>query len=469
MKPTPLSEIAAAMAGRLTGGQGDLTVAGVTIDTRTARAGELFFAIDGENFDGHDFLPQAAAAGCAAAVVRRGLSVPAEVADRFGGGVIVVGDTVQALGRLASDYRGRFAARVVAVTGSNGKTTVKGMIHHILVRTLKGSRSPKSFNNEIGVPLTLLAVEADDEYVVCEVGSNAPGEIAALGRMVQPDIAAITCVSATHLEKLVSLEGVAREKASLLGCVGEGGVAIVWADSDVLARAVADYNVPAIWFGRSQAADPALRLTDYRQEGWGQHLTVGGELTGQLAQPGRHNAMNALAAMAVAEQFGVPRGEALSALGDYRGCEMRLEPIETPGVTIINDAYNANPASVLAAVDILTACQGGRKVVIAGDMCELGEKTRRLHVQTGRKAARRGVDLLIGVGPLGRYIAKGAAEAAAATHVFDSVEDARQHVGEWIQRGDIILVKASRAVELERLIDVLRSCPAARDVAAEAD
>ena len=459
MIPTDLEEIRTVLDGRWVGRSSAARIEGVSIDSRTARGGELFFAIRGEHFDGHDFLPAAAEAGCAGAVVSRHKPLADSVIARFPAGLIAVEDTTQALGDLAGHVRGRISARVVAVTGSNGKTTVKRMIHHILRRRLTGSCSPKSFNNEIGVPLTLLAVGQRDEYVVCEVGSNSLGEIAALGRRVRPDIAVITSVAETHLEKLGSLQQVAAEKASLLGSLAKRGTAIAWADSPELADAMRPYGREVVLFGESAAAD--LRLTGWERRGWGQRLEVNGRWTVDLPLPGRHNALNAMAAMAAARPFGLGLPEAAKALADCPGGQMRLERIEAGAITIINDAYNANPASFAAAADVFAGCQAKRKVLVAGDMLELGGQARDLHLATGRRLARCGADLLIGVGPLGRYIAMGAAEGGLPTLAFDSPAQACQAVAELLQPGDLVLIKGSRALELERLIEPIRRCPAA--------
>jgi UDP-N-acetylmuramoyl-tripeptide--D-alanyl-D-alanine ligase len=459
MIPMTLEEIAKASDGRRVappGGesQGVPAVRSVTTDTRSAKAGDLFFALRGPNFDAHDFLPQAAKAGCAAAVVRRGRS-SAEAAAMFPGGLIAVADTTAALNALASYHRRKARAKAVAVTGSNGKTTVNLMIHHVLSRGLKGFYSPKSFNNNIGVPLTLLGVAEGDDYVVCEVGTNAPGEIAALGTVARPDVAVITSVAETHLEKLGNLEGVAAEKASILGCLAEGGAAVVCADSDELERALRRYDRPMVRFGESPRAD--FRLTGYESDGRRQRFEINGSLRAELPLPGRHNALNALAALAVARQFGIAPAEAAGALRDFSGPEMRLQWVHAGTVTIINDAYNANPASVLAAAEALADVPASRRVMIVGDMRELGSQQRRLHLRTGSDIASRGVDLLIGVGRLGRYIAMGAAETGTRTAAFETLTDAFQGAPALLAPGDVVLVKGSRAMGMEHLIEPIRA------------
>ncbi len=455
MKRMGLEEIREAIHGRwLTSGK-PTSVQSVTIDTRTAQPGELFVAIRGQRYDGHMFLPEAARAGCVAALVALDGEPRPEVAELFAGGILAVPDTTAALGSLGSYHRGLVAATVVGVTGSNGKTTVKRMIDRILSRRFVGSCAPKSFNNAIGVPLTLLGAGGGDDYIICELGSSCPGEIAALAALARPDLAVITSVAETHLEQLGSLQRVAAEKASILHKTSADGLAVVSADNELLDRAIRAYDVRLVRFGESGTAD--LRLTGYEVRGRGGRFQLNNRLWVDLPLPGRHNALNALAAIAVAQRLGFSQEAAAEALADIDGMEMRLEWVDCGSVTVINDAYNANPASMLAAAAVLAETEAKRRVIIAGDMHELGEQTEALHIRTGGRIAEHGLDLLIGVGSLGRCIAKGASEAGLAVEVFDSVERTQRALGKLLQPGDVVLLKASRAVELERLCEPIRS------------
>ncbi len=451
----PLDEICRVVRGRRLGSSAPLSVCGVSTDTRTAGAGELFVALRGPQFDAHAFLERAAAAGCAAALVCRDARVPPDQAERFPGGLIAVDNTLLALGELGAWHRTQVAAAVVAVTGSNGKTTVKRMIHHVLSRRLKGTCSPKSFNNDIGVPLTLLGVTPGHDYVVCELGSNAPGEIAHLARMVRPDVAVITSIGETHLEKLQSVQKVAVEKASLLDYLEPDGLAVTWADSSDLEKLLRLYHRRVVRFGLSVTAE--LRLTAWRQEGPVQRFCLNDHVWGTLSLPGQHMACNALAAIAVAQRFGFSQEEAVAALADFAGADMRLAWERCGKVTLINDAYNANPSSLAAAGRALGNWGKGRKVLVAGDMRELGDDARAIHRRVGAELAAAGVDFLIGVGELGRYIAQGAAEAGAGAQGFDTVEQASQALGDLLHAGDVILIKGSRAAAMERLLDPIRS------------
>jgi UDP-N-acetylmuramoyl-tripeptide--D-alanyl-D-alanine ligase len=447
-------EIREATRGRWLSRSEPLPVRGVSIDSRTAGRDDLFIAIEGENFDGHDYLPQAADAGCIAAVVRLDKAPPAELAERFPVGVIGVENTRAALLDLAGYYRKVLAGTVIGITGSNGKTTVKRMIEHILAKRLEGSASPKSFNNDIGVPLTLLTASAGSDYVLCEVGSSTPGEIMNLARAVRPDIAVITSIGPAHLDKLGSIERIAAEKAALLSWLGERDIAVATADSPELNHSLRSYEKRTIRFGESDEAQ--LRLTAYEPTETGQRFQINGRDWVSLAVPGKHNALNALASMAVAARFGFSQEDAAAALADFAGVEMRLQRIETGSLTIINDSYNANPASMVAAAAVLSETPGSRRVFIAGDMGELGETSEQLHRQAGRDIAARRIDLVVGIGAQGKLIAEGAAEVHKTTAALADLDAARRELGELIQPGDVVLLKASRAVGLESLLPVLQ-------------
>ena len=460
MRAMEFDKVRQALRGRwVARGEGG-SISGVSIDTRTARPSDLFVAIKGKTTDGHAFLAAAAAAGCKVAVIRTGTELPPRLAEKFLGGLISVDDTTAALGGLAGFCREESPATVIAVTGSNGKTTVKRMIHHILQRRMTGSASPRSFNNEFGVPLTLLSVAPGDDYVVCEVGTSAPGEIVRLAAIARPDIAVITSVSPTHLEGLGSEDRVAIEKASLLSGLQRGGMGVVWADSDKLSRAVRAYDVKLVAFGESASAQ--VRMTGWQRHGWGQRFQLNGRFDVELPLPGKHNALNALAAITVAQRLGFDAGAAGSALADFVGEPGRLERIEAGPVTVINDAYNANPASVLAAGDVLGGCEGpGRRVMVVGDMRELGAESDRLHHEVGALLARKHIHMLVGVGASGRLIAQAAGDAGACVEAFDTLAQTEKQLPAMLHPGDVVLLKGSRAMNLDKLVETIRSAFAA--------
>jgi UDP-N-acetylmuramoyl-tripeptide--D-alanyl-D-alanine ligase len=445
------NEVRQAVRGRWLSRNEPVPIRGVSIDSRTAVRDDLFVAVQGERFDGHDFLEAAAEKGCVGAIVSLENQPPQKIMDHFPAGVIGVPDTRAALVDLGGYYRSIIPATVVGVTGSNGKTTVKAMIHHILSSRLTGTSSPKSYNNEIGVPLTLLGAGAGDDYVVCEVGSSAPGEIARLARVVRPNITVITNVSEVHLERLESIDRIAVEKAALLGWLGERDIAVVSADSEELDQALKSYHQRRmIRFGESAAAQ--LRLTGYRQNGWTQEFQINERDWVSLPIPGRHNALNALAAIAVVARFGITQQDAAAGLADFQGVDMRLERMDVGGIHLINDAYNANPASVLAAARVLSANRAARRVLILGDMLELGDRSEELHAQLGRDIAAAGVDMLIAVGPQAAFAADSAAEAGRETAKFATITEAKKKIGSLLVDGDMVLIKGSRALGMEKLV-----------------
>ncbi len=463
------AELRQAVRGGWVSPHSELGIRGVSIDSRTAGAGEVFFAIRGERFDGHQFVPAAAEAGCLAAVieadcVEETLARLPEPGRALPAGILAVDDTTLALGRLAGWRRQRLGGEVVGVTGSNGKTTVKRMIDHVLGKSRRGTCSPKSFNNAIGVPLTILSAELGDDYVVCEIGTNAPGEVESLTRIARPKVGVITSIGPSHLAGLGGIEGVAREKASILEHVQPAGLGVVPAGCDLLEAVLRNYRrVRLVRFGEDSAAD--LRLTDYAARAGGSEFHVNGHTRVRLPLPGRHNAANALAALAVAQRLGVPLERAADALADFPGVKMRLERIERGGATILNDAYNANPASLAAAVEVLVETPADRRILVAGDMLELGDEATDLHRTAGRGAAERGVDVVVGVGKLGRSIARGASEAGADAREAEDAAAAGTLLAGLLSPGDVVLIKGSRGARMERVVEALD----ARDAPAEAE
>jgi len=454
MKHLSMDEIAKAIGGRWLGCRQAGSIAGVTTDTRKAKAGQLFIALRGQRYDGHDYLQQAAHAGCCAAIVDHAAAIDPQILAGFPLGVLAVADTTEGLGALASFYRNQIAATVIAVTGSNGKTTVKRMIHHILSRRLKGSCSPKSFNNNIGLPLTLLEVGGQDDYVVCEAGTNAPNEIAALGKICRPELAVITTIGPSHLEKLIDLQGVAAEKASLLDYLQDGGAAVVPSGCVELEKVLRCRSCNIIRFGLN--ADSNLRLGNYQPDGVGCRFVVNGKVNVTLPLPGKHNATNALAAMAAAMRLGMQMEEAGAALADFTGAEMRLALTPIGSITVIDDTYNANPASMAAAAAVLAEKDAARRVMIIGDMLELGPQKELLHRQTAHRIVEAGIDLLLGVGAMSRLAVEEAKQLGADAHAFESVEKAGEAITDLLRDGDLVLIKGSRSMGMERLIEAIR-------------
>ena len=443
-------------------------VKGVGIDSREDLTHKGFLAIKGAKHDGHDHVAQSVERGAQLLIIEsaraKSLKMPPGVA------MMHVESTRAALGRIAHAYRQSLrGTKVIAITGSSGKTTTKRLIHGVLGTTYAGVSSPKSFNNDIGVPLTLLSAKSSDKFAVVEIGTNAPGEIADLARIAAPDIAVITMIGRSHLEGLGSIEGVAREKGSLLAALpAEDGVAIVNADYPLLRPHLRRVKFKFL-FGESEEAD--LRLTGRGEVNGNWWFEVNGRARFEIALPGRHNALNALAAVAVGRRFGLDDQAIRAGLFSVKPEAMRMTPQVAGGMTFYNDAYNANPEAMIAALDTFAELAGGarRRIVVLGDMLELGEGSALLHREIGAHIARIddrcGLDQVILIG--GRM-----GEAAGAirkqfdkdrlTHIATLNDRAIASVRKLIRAGDAVLVKASRGMELEKLIAAFESAPSPR-------
>ncbi|HVR87282.1 MAG TPA: UDP-N-acetylmuramoyl-tripeptide--D-alanyl-D-alanine ligase [Planctomycetota bacterium] len=431
-----LSQVARAVSGRPSRPLAAETVTGISTDTRSIRAGDLFFALRGANFDAHDYLAQAFEKGAVAAVVDgpvdpRGLT-------------LTVGDTLGALGDLAAAYRMTLGARVVGVAGSNGKTTTKEMIAHILGRDRRVVKAQGSFNNQVGVPVTIFQADAGTESLILEIGTNHPGEIAKLGAIARPDIAVLVSIGAEHLEGLGSLDGVADEETAIFEHLRSGGYAVVHDDPRILSR----LSLPAekyVTFGLTPRAD--LHPT------WIEGMSF--EVRGvrfTLNLLGEWNIQNALAAVAVAMLHGIPLEECARRLADVKPAKMRMERLELAGVTIINDAYNSNPESASRAVrEFAKFPSAGRRVAVIGDMGELGATSETYHRELGRQLAESPVDVVVGVGRECRALL---AELGGRKerHGFESVDDLKPRLEGLIRTGDAVLLKGSRRVGLERVV-----------------
>lgn len=425
----------------------NLPIATVSIDSRKMEPGALFVAIRGETFDGHHFLKEAAAGGAVAALVHSPVEPPAGLA------LVQVVDTRLALGRLARHVRQQLRAKVIAVAGSNGKTSTKHLIHAALRGRLRGTTSPKSFNNNIGVPLTILPADPTQDYLVLEMGTNHHGEIKPLSDMAQPDMAVITNCGAEHLEGLTDLAGVRRENAQVASGLNPKGLLIINGDDPELLSAVKEWPGRRLTFGFKESNDLfaaevkcTLRGTEFSLNNRPQRVFV--------PMLGRHAAANALAAIAVARALRVPEPEIVESLGKSDGPDMRLQIQTADRITILNDAYNANPSSMRAAIETLAALEStGRKVAVLGDMLELGEASELYHREAGSLVASAGrVDLLVCVGEQGRVIAESARQSgipAGSIRCFDDAPAAAAVLPGMLRDGDLVLLKASRGVHLE--------------------
>ena len=443
----PLSAIQRAVGGDLCGP--DRAIAGVSTDTRTVAPEQLFVALRGERFDGHDFLEQAVTAGAGALLVTDGARIPA------GASALVVADTRLALGRLAAAWRAGFEIPVIAVTGSNGKTTTKEMIAAILRRqygdTVLATRG--NLNNDIGLPLTLLGLAAGQRAAVIEMGMNHPGEIAYLTQIGAPTVAVVTNAQRAHLAGMGDMNQIAREKGSIFAGLGAGGVAVVNADDAYsgLWRRMAGRN-PLLTFGIERGADVRAVV---RQQGLTTLLSLWtpvGQAELKLAVPGRHNARNALAAAAACLAAGIPLAAVVAGLEGFAGLKGRLQRRQgRAGAVVLDDTYNANPDSVRAGIDVLAATIG-RKVLVLGDMGEIGEASGQYHDEIGGYAKSQGVDRLLAFGDASQQAVRNFGEGARH---FCDIEKLIAAVNKQLGPETTVLVKGSRFMKMERVADAI--------------
>jgi len=443
-----LSTIAVWTGGRLLAG--DAKVTGVAIDTRKLKPGDLFVAIKGERADGHDYLAEAIECGAVAAMVTR--RVDSELPQ------VLVNDAELALGDLASAVRAQRDVRVVGITGSNGKTTVKTLVAAILSRHGRTHVSSGNYNNELGLPLSLLAMPADTEYAVFEMGAGKPGDIAYLAAIARPDIGLVTLIAPAHLERMGSIEGVAETKGALYQALPVDGIAIINAD-DAFASFFGGLAATrqVLRFGLDHPADIGADIVEQRVDGSRFVLsTPQGDAEVNLPLPGRHNIGNALAAAAVALALHVPLDTIVAGLEQAAGVSGRLRrEVAAGGWTVIDDSYNANPSSMAAAIDTLLLADGERWLVL-GDMAELGADARALHAGIGALARERGVERLFAVGPLGA--ATVAAFGVGAEH-FNDKPALIAALQEHLHRGVTCLVKGSRSAGMEQVVAALTGEP----------
>jgi len=455
---------------------------GVSTDSRTAQVGDCFFAIPGDNFDGHDYVADAFARGVACAV----LSKDVESEKISGNCVLKVSDTVKALGDFAREYRRQASFKVVAITGSIGKTTTRQIAYHVLSQHFRCHQAPKNFNNNIGLPLTLLGADPEDEIVITELGSNCPGEIAYLTRVALPDVAVITNVHLSHLAGFDDLETIIQEKLSISEGLQSDGILIINADFDRLVGACRAKGTKFITFGKSD--DSCLQARNITHSGFGSSFTIDGKQV-YLPMPGAGNVENAVAAWSICSRFGINIDDFARAVKTLPAVPMRAELLQIGTLTVLNDCYNANLASMQNALDILAglpfcnksqnrvpgnlnSTKKRRSVFICGSMAELGQQSRKLHAELGASVAHAKVQLLLAVGKFAQVTARAAknsAEYDLQTKCFEDTVSACNNLHKFIKDYDIILVKGSRVAKLEMVIEKLKEFmsrgtrPGARD------
>ena len=447
MVPIKVEEIRKVIRGILVSGPREVEVERISTDSRNIAGDELFFALPGENFDGHNFISDALAKGALGAVVEQDFCAKEDKV------IIKVKDTTTALGDLARAIRKRLCASVIAITGSNGKTTTKDMVTQILSASGSVVKAEKSFNNFIGLPLTIFSAATRTDFLVTEMGTSRKGEIARLADIASPDVAVITNISQTHLEGLGNIEGVASAKAEILDGLSREGLAIVNGDDVWCRKIVGRSPARVITFGLGEEVDMQAQDIDIKVDGI--QFTLYGERF-SLPLMGRFNVYNALAAVAVSRRFGTPLQVAKERLETFLPPPMRMEVLELGPITLINEAYNANPKSIQMALEVLDEFPTpGRRIFVCGDMLELGAKSDALHRALGERIVRGKIDLLLTVGDKAKLVAESAQNSGMPrAHIksFLTAEQAGAALSALLQEGDVALLKASRRIGLERAI-----------------
>ena len=423
----------------------------ISTDSRTLKRGELFVALRGENFDGHNFVESAAKAGAAGAIVDS--TWKGKVPENFA--LILAEDPLQAYQNLAASYRRSLSLKVVAITGSNGKTSTKDFAAAVLARRFRVTKTEGNFNNHVGLPRTILEATSQDEVAVWEIGMNHPGEVAALAKLAAPDVAILTNIGVAHIEFMGSRETIAAEKGALMEAVDAQGTVVLNADDPFTPGMAARARAKVILAGTTAGT---IRASEISQSGSGTDFTIlegAHRCRAQLPVPGLHMVQNALLAVAAGRAFGLSLEDCAAGLVAAPLTKARLQIKEIHGVQFIDDSYNANPDSMKAALRTLVELDAdGKRVAVLGEMRELGSESERAHREVGETAAMFGIDQLITIGDMGELIARAArAGGLEKTTVVRSTSEAAELLGEIAEPGDLILVKGSRSARTEQVIE----------------
>jgi UDP-N-acetylmuramoyl-tripeptide--D-alanyl-D-alanine ligase len=444
---------------------------GYSIDSRTIRPGELFFAVKGERMDGHDFVAQALEKGAVAAVVSRErfseinrlaaspndadgrTRTPAAPRSFF----IVVEDTLKALQLLAQGVRRLWAGPLIGVTGSAGKTTTKEAIAHVLSTRFRVHKSEGNFNNHFGLPLMLLKLEPEHDIAVVELGMSHLGEITALSKIAKPNTGVVTNVAPVHLEFFSSIAEIARAKYELIESLPANGTAVLNGDDEYVSEFGRQFNGKVVTYGFGPACSVRADKWESNREGGSIFNVVAGNQRENVVLPliGKHNVHNALAAIAVGLEHGVTLAGSAGAMAKLLPADKRGQVVRIGNITVINDCYNSNPKALAAMVDALAEMPAKRRIVVAGEMLELGPQGEEMHRESGQDIAGKSIDILIGVRGLARHMVDSAKQAGMTAEFVATPEEA----GEWLARavrdGDAVLLKASRGVKLEKALEKL--------------
>ncbi|PYV63339.1 MAG: UDP-N-acetylmuramoyl-tripeptide--D-alanyl-D-alanine ligase [Acidobacteria bacterium] len=434
---------------------------GYSIDSRTIRRGELFFAVKGEKMDGHDFVAQAIEKGAVGAVVGRERLSSAEWQDRTTAAqqskLIVVDDTLEALQLVAKSVRNLWARPLIGVTGSAGKTTTKEAIAHVLATRFRVHKSEGNFNNHFGLPLILLKLEPEHDIAVVELGMSHLGEITALAQIAQPNTGVVTNVAPVHLEFFSSIAEIARAKYELVESLPADGTAVLNGDDEYVSQFGREFKGKVITYGFAPTCTVRAEKWESAGEAGSVFDVVVGDRRERVTLPlvGKHNAYNALAAIAVGLEHGVALADSSAALARLSPADKRGQVVRIGNITVINDCYNSNPKALAAMVDALAEMPAKRRIVVAGEMLELGPKGEEMHRNAGEYIATKKIDVLIGVRGLAQAMAESAKQAGIATEFFVTPEEAGEWLASETRDGDAILLKASRGVKLEKALEKL--------------
>ena len=451
MNRLSIFQIAEFAGASVSAGDGNVSIDKISTDSRTLKRGELFFALRGENFDGHKFVEAAVKAGAAGVIVD--LSWNGKVSESVA--IIRVEDTLQAYQNLASNYRKSLPLRVLAITGSNGKTSTKDFAAAVLGRRFHVTRTEGNFNNHVGLPRTMLEATAQDEVAVWEIGMNHPGEVAMLAKLAAPDAAIITNIGIAHIEFMGSRDAIAAEKGALAEAIGPQGSVILNADDPFTKDIAARTRAKVIFAG---TAAGTIRAGEITQSSDGSDFTIhegAHRCRAQLPVPGLHMVQNAMLAVAAGRVFGLSLEESAAGLAAAPLTKARLQVKEIHGVKFIDDSYNANPDSMKAALRTLVELDvDGKRIAVLGEMRELGDESVRGHREVGEAAAQLGVDQLIAIGEMGAAIAEAAQKAGLEkSRAVRSTSEAAEVLADIAAPGDLVLIKGSRAAQTELVLE----------------
>ena len=451
MNRLSIFQIAELAAAAVSSGDGNAPIEKISTDSRTIKRGELFVALRGENFNGHNFIESVAKTGAAGAIMD--LNWKGEILANFA--VIRVEDTLRAYQNLAANYRKSLSLKVLAITGSNGKTSTKDFAAAVLAHRFRVTKTQGNFNNHVGLPRTMLEATSQDEVAVWEIGMNHPGEVAMLAKLAAPDAAIITNIGVAHIEFMGSREAIAAEKGALAQAVAPDGTVILNADDPFSKKIAVGTRAKVVFAGTTKGT---IRASEITQSATGTDFTIlegAHRCRAQLPVPGLHMVQNALLAVAAGRMFGLSLEDCAAGLAAAPLTKARLQIKRIRGVQFIDDSYNANPESMKAALHTLVELDAdGKRIAVLGEMRELGKESARGHREVGETAAELGVDQLIAIGDMAAVIAEAARNAGLQnTSIARSTSEAAELLGEIAASGDLVLVKGSRAARTERVIE----------------